>query len=276
MSWRLKSFAFLLLFFVVAALVENDEPGASKPLMDLGTAQYPPSTRDESPYRTTVHAWAAKQLPSQYRIAYVHGEEAIANLHADHAGLARRFGYRVLDKKRFSWNHHNDCRVKWRFDVTQSWACVYSEILERSIPDLNPLLIKIKAGFEAQTLTSTEATRWLLALVQTIPYRIPEHDAFGVLPPALVASENWGDCDSKSLLLIYLLRRLGMDAQLLVSAAHSHAMVGIALPYASSDQFEYAGRIYTWAETTSKAPLGWIDPRMRTPDDWRLVPVAAI
>ena len=93
-----------------------------------------------------------------------------------------------------------------------------------------------------------------------------EKDADG--PPALVVALSYGDCDSKSLLLIHLLGRFGIDSKLLISGAHQHAMVAINVPSSGSGR-SYGGRKYAWAETTAVgAPLGWRHPSMKSPDDW--------
>lgn len=170
-----------------------------------------------------------------------------------------------------------DTRFRWTIPpgcIGREWSCIYSEVLDRSGSDLEPLLERIEAGFLAETWTTTQAARWLLAFVQQIPYKLPTTHAFGVLPPALVASEDWGDCDSKSLLLIHLLERVGIHAVLLTSEAHAHALVGIDVPSGATGGYRHRGREYAWAETTTaEAPLGWIHPSMRLPNDWRIIPI---
>ena len=158
------------------------------------------------------------------------------------------------------------------------WSCIYDDVLDRSEVDLAPLLARIETAAVEEGWSRATTARALLAFVQEIPYRVPDRQAFGVFPPALVASHYWGDCDSKSLLLIALLDRVGIDAILLLSRAHQHAMVavavgGSALP-AAERGLRHEGREYLWAETTApRAPLGWRNPRFAAPDDWTVVPL---
>ena len=231
----------------------------STPELDLGTVQYP---RYPRAYDTAEHTWRASGLATT-RITFDHGLEAINQLEADHEYYGHRM-IRAYERGRASRLGAN-CQSEY-------WSCVYSEVFQRNATDLVPLLDRISRGLDEQQWNAVEATRWLLRFVQDIPYRIPENHAFGVLPPALVASQNWGDCDSKSLLLLHLLRRVGIDAQITVSNIHKHAMVGVFVP-TSGATFRYRNRDYAWAETTSNAPLGWISPEMLRPNDWEVTPV---
>ncbi|MCR9262375.1 MAG: hypothetical protein NXH95_21900 [Pseudomonadaceae bacterium] len=229
------------------------------PELDLGTVQYP---RFPETYDTTEHLWRAAGL-ARTRIAFDHGHKAIQTLEADHLFYGRQIerAYQRGSDSQLGTNCQGDY-----------WSCVYSIVFQRNADDLEPLLNRISQGLEDQRWTAVQATRWLLRFVQDIPYRIPEEHAFGVLPPALVVSQNWGDCDSKSLLLLHLLRRVGIDAQITVSRIHKHAMVGVFVP-TTGGTFSYRNRDYAWAETTSNAPLGWISPEMLLPDDWQVTPV---
>ena len=86
-----------------------------------------------------------------------------------------------------------------------------------------------------------------------------------------MASRDWGDCDSKSLLYMALLERLGIGSVLMISDAHAHAMVGVEVRTGRDDAFVLRGREYAWAETTALLPLGLRSPELRSPDDWRPV-----
>ncbi len=266
-----KTVAFWFLFLPFVGLLIHKHQDLAKPKLDLGVAYYPQQSAQS--YQQASYSWSAPKLPSRYLIAYAHGEGAMANAYADHQQLARSFNYKALDAQTFTWNYRTDCIDRWGLELEQTWACVYSEIIANDWSDLNPLLSRVGYGLRQEKLSTTDAARWLLAFVQAIPYKIPDDSPFGVLPPSLVASERWGDCDSKSLLLIYLLRGVGIDAQLLTSVAHQHAMVAIGVPASSAHSFDYYGRRYAWAETTSNAPLGWVDPGMLLPNDWQLVPI---
>ncbi len=270
----------ILMLFVqlVSQFEEGIELANSAEIIDLGIARYPEQAGGRAGFpdaRMAIHHWGQPEARGRYRLGYSHGLAAGRAIEADHERLAKRFSFRWADEESFSWRIPPDC-------VGHEWTCIYGAILERSQVDLAPMLARIEAGLaggggdagsEASFWTTVEAARWLLDFVQQIPYRLPKQHAFGVLPPALVASRDWGDCDSKSLLLIHLLDHFGIDAILLQSEAHAHALVGVAVP-AGRERFVHRGREYAWAETTAEnAPLGWLHPDWRTPNDWKVVPL---
>jgi len=254
-------FLFVLFLLIVLGLAWSDPERAE--IVDLGVARYPSEDLDA---RSVPHEWNAPREGQPFRVGYAHGAQAKAALRADHDRFAASLGFRWIDGNAFNWQMPPEC-------VGREWHCIYPAVHARSLPDLEPLLDRIDRGFQSQSFTAREAAAWLLDLVQRIPYRLPTKEAFGLRPPALVVSEDWGDCDSKSLLLIRLLERVGIEGVLIVSEAHAHALVGIAVP-TSGDGHRHRGREYAWAETTAeRAPLGWLHPRLRVPDDWRVVPI---
>ena len=260
---RRVALALLIWFLILSAIDLLDRTEARLDRVDLGVARYPASLQGGEP---TSHEWRDVARRRPYRLGYLHGAAAAAALAADHAALGRRFGFKRLSDSRIQFRVERGCR-------TEPWGCIYSEILERSRRDLAPVAERIGLGARGEPWTSSEIAAWLLDFVQRIPYRVPEDDPFGVRPTALVVSDAWGDCDSKSLLLIHLLDTFGIDAVLLSSQAHAHALVGIAVP-TSGSYFEYQGRRYAWAETTAEdSPLGWRSPRLKRPDDWQVIPV---
>jgi hypothetical protein len=264
-------FVFVVAFlFVIPLIFRLEIVDREIELIDLGVARYPADVGGaDRPARVAVHDWREAERGDTYRLAYAHGHQAGARLEADHDRLGRRFGFAWEGDETFRWRIPSECQG-------QEWTCIYSEVITRSQADLEPMLIRIEEAFHSEnprTWTKVDAAAWLLAFVQQIPYKLPTEHAFGVLPPALVVSQDWGDCDSKSLLLIHLLERLGIEAVLLVSQAHAHALVGIDV-LAGRSGFRHGRREYAWAETTSEeAPLGWLHPRMRLPNDWRIVPI---
>ena len=248
------------MLLVVIVLQHLDQPAAP---IDLGTAYYPSQS---SSYRTTAHEWRFYRHNQPYGIDYAHGDNAMARLKADHRQLARQHKFKWTGADRFVWIAPNACRGR-------EWDCIYQHIYRRSSIDLDPLLRRLHAHASQQNWSPTRTAQWLLAFVQQIEYRLPKQYAFGVLPPALVASQAWGDCDSKSLLLIYLLQHFNIESTLLVSHSKAHALVGIHVP-SSGSGYHHRGRVYAWAETTAhSAPLGWIHPKFKNTPDWQVVDV---
>ncbi|MCZ6718837.1 MAG: hypothetical protein O6944_06785 [Gammaproteobacteria bacterium] len=254
-GWSILNGVWIVLFLGLA--VFDDELSVRKSVdrvrttiqvVDLGTVKQP---SDETSYQSTQHVWRAKGL-APYRVTFAHGHEAMSALYAEHAYLGQS-------------SLPSECKYR-------PWGCVYTEVSRLSANDLSALLDRMELVIDRSNWNARDAARWLLTFVQDIPYRIPEELAFNVLPPPLVVSEDWGDCDSKSLLLLHLLKRAGIEARIFISRAHSHAMVGILLP-TTGKTIRHEGREYAWAETTGRAPLGWIHPNMLKPNDWTGVDV---
>ena len=99
-----------------------------------------------------------------------------------------------------------------------------------------------------------------------------KNDPYGLVPPALVVNST-GDCDSKGLLAMLLLRLVGIDAVLFESNIARHAMVGVGLPM-GRDRMWHQGRAYAVVEVTATNwPIGRMPPRYASVGDWRVVPV---
>lgn len=87
------------------------------------------------------------------------------------------------------------------------------------------------------------------------------------LSPVSCLMEEKGDCDSKALLYIILLKHYGIDAILMVSSAYSHSLAGIAVA-GKGAHFTLNGKPYLVAETTDDVSIGLIDRSMADPAKW--------
>jgi len=79
-----------------------------------------------------------------------------------------------------------------------------------------------------------------------------------------------GDCDSRSLLMALLLKQMGIDAILLVSPKHAHALVAVDVS-GDGSRFFHNGTGYLMADTTSKDNIGHICATLADPADWFVV-----
>jgi hypothetical protein len=121
-------------------------------------------------------------------------------------------------------------------------------------------------------MSAPELAGLIVAYVQSIEYRWVKEDPYGLVPPAVMVNES-GDCDSKSLLAIMLLRTVGIDAVMLVSDNAQHAMVGVGLPL-GRDRIAHRGRKYAAVEITHPNwPIGRMPPKLASHRDWHVVPV---
>jgi hypothetical protein len=250
--------------FDLSKLREDDgEISSSTPGVDLGTAVYP---KEKPPEKATPHAWRARELdPPVYRVGYALGAEEAASVDDALRDLAKQLHFKDDGNGNFRWVPPPGCRGDMH--------CVMEELSTRSLPDVEPLVERFRGRVRAANMSSLEAAELVVGFVQAIPYEEPKGTPFGILPPALVASQRRGDCDSKALLAHMILKQLGLDTVMLSSEAHRHSMLGVALPVQGT-KIKHEGREYAFAEMTAKgAPIGWVGKDMLKPNDWVVVKV---
>lgn len=230
---------------------------------NLGVSAYPPNT---SKFDATMYGWRARTLtPKDYRMGYaLAGTEQLAVRDA-HLSYARKVNHETDDGEVFRWTPPPGC--------SGGLTCVFEQLVARNRDAVRPIAERFRVRIQAAKLDSLQASTLVVSWVQAIRYEVPRKEPFGVLPPALVAAESRGDCDSKALLALMILHELGVEGMLISSSIHRHTMLGIPLPVSGS-YFTYAGRRYAFTECTAKgAPIGYMDPKLKSPNDWRAVPV---
>lgn len=242
------------------------EPGSSRQsgnTLDLGLASFPAGTPKNS---AAQHAWTTKTLrPPSYKLGYALGKAEAEELRAAFRHYAKKVRFVPGDGGRFSWTPPRGCAGDMR--------CVFEELATKSRAGVEPIATIFRRRQMEGKLNAMQITELIVGFVQYIHYEIPASEPFGLLPPALVAQERRGDCDSKSLLAHMLLKDMGVDSIIISSVAHRHAMLGIALP-SPGTTFTHEGRRYAYTECTAKgSPIGHINPELLRPNDWRTVPV---
>ncbi len=239
--------------------VGKSTPAVPKGVIDLGIAFYPKDDAKLAPAQ--IQFTASALVPNKYAVGYRLIPDEAAAVGTFYAKYAKSVAYEKLDGDRFRWSPPKGCPSDMR--------CVYQELVKRTREDIEAITDRFRARIKAQKLSSLQATELALAYVQFIPYKLPD-DPFGLKPSPLVASQRQGDCDSKSLLLYLILKSIGVDAVIVSSQAHAHTMVGVNLPV-SGTTFTSSGHKYAFAEVTAEgAPLGYMNPQMKSPNDWRV------
>jgi hypothetical protein len=219
-----------------------------------------------SKFDATMFSWKAKSLtPNSYRMGYALAEAEQEAVHASHNDYAKKTKHSTDDGEVFTWVPPPGC--------PPSLSCVLNQLVVRNRSDLQPIADLFRTRAQQESLDANQVAALVVGFVQSIRYQVPKAEPFGVLPPALVAAESWGDCDSKSLLALMLLEEVGITGVMISSAAHRHSMVGVPL-ITTGKHFSHAGRRYAFVECTAAgAPIGYIDPKLESPYDWRVVPV---
>jgi hypothetical protein len=242
-------------------------PGFPKSVrvVDLGAVLLPPGM---PPQDARNYEWKAESIsPPQHFLAYGLGRELAGELVEEHAAFGRRLRYRSLGNERFTYNAPAGCTADMR--------CIYQELMRSNAEPVQVLGERFVTSIRERGLDAAQATQLIVGFVQRIQYELPREEPFGIVPPALVPAQNRGDCDSKALLAVMLLRQAGIDAVLLYSDPLAHAAVGVGLPGGTGTRLRHGGRSYQYAEVTAEGwPLGMIPPQYDKPRLWKVLPLA--
>ncbi len=237
------------------------EPSGSRGI-HLGTALIPTSTPLS---QARIFEWRAASLtPPEYRLGYGLGPSLERSLVSDHQAYGRRMRFRALGPDRFTYHAPPGCEADMR--------CIYTDLMRSNAQPVRLLGNRFIEHIRERRLDSVEAAELIVTFVQRIHYAQPDDQPFGILPPALVPAQDRGDCDSKAVLAVMLLRQAGIDATILSSDRLSHAAVGVALPVRGYP-FRLGDRVYRYAELTTEGwPLGMIPPQHDKPHLWKVLP----
>ncbi len=229
----------------------------------LGLALIPTSTPTS---RARTYSWRVESLtPPEYHLGYGLGVPLAVSLERKHLDYGRKLHFRALGPTRFTYHAPPGCEADMR--------CIYAELMRSNAAPVHVLGERFLQHIRERQLNPVEATELITTFVQRIRYQQPDDQPFGVLPPALVPAQDRGDCDSKALLAVMLLRQVGIDAVILYSDPLSHAAVGVALP-GRGPSFRHGSRSYRYVEITSEGwPLGMIPPQHDKPHLWKVLPV---
>ncbi len=223
---------------------------------------------------TTLPEAAARQFQWRERgatwgVGYGLSAEERATIDDAFQRLAQEFHYRAGSGTDFTWRPPVRC-------ADREWQCVFEAVVRDNAHDILPLTQLFERARRAHQLDDRALTELVVTFVQHITYRLPTEAtaAFGMLPPAVVVNDGSGDCDSKALLAVVMLRQLGIDAVMLLATPLGHAALGVALPV-TGKKFPWGGRTYAFVEITSP---GWVlgaqPPEYDVPRAWKVIPVA--
>lgn len=85
------------------------------------------------------------------------------------------------------------------------------------------------------------------------------------LPEAF--TDRWGDCDTRSLLLVLLMKQTGTDGVLLISPEFGHSVAAIAIDR-DGTYFQINGKKYAVVDLTSSKTGGKLAEEMADPSKW--------
>lgn len=230
----------------------------------LGSALIPSDLPEASARR---YHW--RHFLGAWGLAYGLSAEEHDSVYRQFEALSTRFHYRPAEGTNFTWRPPSEC-------ADHEWKCVFDAMAKDNADDIAPLTALFRRVQQEKHLDALETTELVVSFVQNITYRLPTEEtaAFGMLPPAIVVGDGTGDCDSKALLSVVLLRQLGIDAVMLLGTPLGHAALGVALPV-SGKKFAHRGVKYAYVEVTAPGwAVGKLPPEYDVPLAWKVIPVA--
>ncbi len=151
----------------------------------------------------------------------------------------------------------------------EAWKRSYRMIYRDSYPRLADTARDIGRLAGGERSSPAERATAVLSWLQGFSYARTGSLSDLLSPLATVASRS-GDCDARALALVIILSHLGTGGVILVSSTYAHAVAAVAVE-APGVGFTLDGRRYLTAETTKKAPLGWIAEEQRDLAKWVVV-----
>ncbi len=161
------------------------------------------------------------------------------------------------------------------------WKKFYQEAYNKNYFRVNDVYNYFKKMSDSGKYSAYELANTVIHFIQIIPYERPmniaEKDSgtniLDYFSPNEIADYKMGDCDSKSLFMVIILRRLGFDAILFHSAKYGHVMAGININ-ATGNYLVLDGKKYYFIESTYPDwKIGDLPPNMNDVSKWRVVPI---
>ncbi|GAB4404986.1 MAG: hypothetical protein OHK0039_05620 [Bacteroidia bacterium] len=182
------------------------------------------------------------------------------------------------------------------------WSYIYEALLAHDRPLLTGMVAMFDSIYQAAQPDRIRFAQLIVCHVQHLPYVLVHSEscayqtnqdpgcrqfscrwhqqqgackpgmAFGLQAPAEFAYNLEGDCDTRVLLLLSLLRHYGYHARMVWSESYGHAVLGIDLPGSGNLYLQSEGRkYYLWETTATGWQHGQIEPLYRDLRGWHLL-----
>jgi hypothetical protein len=180
------------------------------------------------------------------------------------------------------WEHYGVDPEKDAHYTETFWGRFFQDMYDKNYRRVSGMVNWFRDQAKEKKWTSYELAVQVIECVQAIPYERPyqvitdQSQAAAVLDyftPNEIAWYDKGDCDTKSMLIVMILRQLGFDLVMYFSEPYQHAMAGINLN-ARGTYKEYGGRKYYFVESTYPGwNIGDLPNEFGDPDKWSVVPI---
>ena len=147
------------------------------------------------------------------------------------------------------------------------WARVYRIVYEKSFPTIISIAQGFNQIFTSENLIGIDRVSFIISFVQNMKYDRPG-GILDLLAPLGTLAKQYGDCDTKAILLYVLLEKLGVDCAMMWSYKYKHALLGINIS-ARGDYKRLNGKKYYFLETTYPGwSIGNLPPEFKNKSYW--------
>ena len=149
---------------------------------------------------------------------------------------------------------------------TDAWSRFYRMIYRDNYKRIDDLFYHVRDNLLRGVKDPEEISKRLLSWLQKFSYSRTGTIA-DFSPPLTALKDYSADCDSLGVIYIILLKRLGIDAILMVSSEYSHSMAAVDIP-GKGARFPFNGKKYLVAEMTKDVSIGQINAKTADPAKW--------
>ncbi len=166
------------------------------------------------------------------------------------------------------------------------WKDLYFGLYNHDQSELDVVQDSIRSLAIRDNIADPDLIYSVVSFVQDIPYNYiistdscaahTDHPCvplqrYGVLSPVEFLYSLAGDCDTRTVLLFTLLKKLGYDPIIVNSAQYRHSMLAVDVPTEGA-YFTHKGRKFYFWETTATGWLpGMLPPDMNNIDYWTII-----
>ena len=185
-----------------------------------------------------------------------------------------------------SSDYRNTIDVEFDGQEKVFWKDLYFGMYNHDLSGLGSINDSIRSLAKREGIERNDLIYSVVSFVQDIPYNYiissdscAEHSdhpciplqRYGVLSPIEFLYSLAGDCDTRTVLLFTMLKKLGYDPIIVNSAQYRHSMLAVDVP-TEGDYFMHKGRKFYFWETTATGWLpGMLPPDMNNTDYWTII-----